>query len=1057
MKDILEIEENRENFRLLIERKKELVPFVGAGFSKPACPTWVEFLELFCQELKSKKMLKPSAEEDYEKIKASREENRLEEMANFLANKAGKREYQNILKKYFNKSIQAGMERKFELFHKAFPNLKITTNYDTLIESNGPKSNYVNTFYGNQPDDLNRLFSCMNANCLLKIHGATIKPDSIVFAREEYDQIYGESSGFDSKAPFPSFLERVFTNSTVLFIGCSLGLDRTVMILQSLINVREHFAIMSLPGNDDTLADLKLHLSQLNIAPIWITDYSQVETLLAELAGENETPKEKTHPQPAANIGHDKGVKFIGREAQLKKMEAIIKRGTGSIQTITGKLFNIDGAGGIGKTTLAIEAAKRFGSYFIDGVIGPIRIPGYTPMSFAMELARRIGVKEDEPDTVEKARALINRLLKERNALIILDNVEEWEPFLDMLPETTCSTIIVTTRDRDIHNRIKDTSQIPEVEEIRLDRFTKEEVFELFKMMLREEYKPEEETHYDQIASSVGYLPIALRQAIALLKYGPHYKPAKLVEKFSREDPLRLLNEGAEEVGLDKRTIERVYDLSSKLLDDRLMQVLKSIAVCRPGPVPLFFLERMTRDSYIEQRVEKLFTYSWIETRDVGDKGEKYYEMHQLVRELVRQKCKKQMPFTPFLDAVDSFFLDKKVHFEIKDRLMLQMEEALDVAKSLKDKRMIRWMYELGPFSQSRGHGEFYVRLTEVVEELFSNDKGALRTAYAHRALIYWGWGRNDEAMVLLKQDERIKEELGDRAGLAASYGNQALILSNWGRIDEAMSLYIKAELICKELGDKKGLAASYCNQASILSDWGRLDEAMALNKKDEAICEELGDRGGLAASYGNQASILRDWGRLDEAMALHKKEEKIKEELGDRAGLATSYGNQALILRDLGRFDDAMVLYKRQESIRDELGDRAGLGRCYHNQAHILRKQEKYDEALALHQKEETIFTELRMKSALAECRGEMALVYLELNDIEKAFSLADEGVKTAEELNNKIVLEKNLRNLGLVLAKAGEIEKQKEVWTKAIALRKEMKMPTEKQEKELEAIAKC
>ena len=305
--------------------------------------------------------------------------------------------------------------------------------------------------------------------------------------------------------------------------------------------------------------------------------------------------------KPSAEEDYEK----IKASREENRLEEIIKPGTGSIQTITGKLFNIDGAGGIGKTTLAIEAAKRFGSYFKDGVIGPIRIPGYTPMSFAMELARRIGVKEDEPDTIEKARTLVNRLLRERNALIILDNVEDWEPFLDMLPETTCSTIIVTTRDRDIHNRIKDTSQIPEIEEIRLDRFTKEEALLLFTTMLREEYKPEEETHYDQIALSVGYLPIALRQAIALLKYGLHCKFEKLVEKFSRENRLKLLNEGAVAERFDSRTIERVYDLSSKLLDDRLIKVLKYIAVCRPGPVPLFFLERMSGDSLIEQGIKK--------------------------------------------------------------------------------------------------------------------------------------------------------------------------------------------------------------------------------------------------------------------------------------------------------------------------------------------------------------------------------------------------------------------------------------------------------------------
>ena len=45
-----------------------------------------------------------------------------------------------------------------------------------------------------------------------------------------------------------------------------------------------------------------------------------------------------------------------------------------------------------------------------------------------------------------------------------------------------------------------------------------------------------------------------------------------------------------------------------------------------------------------------------------------------------------------------------------------------------------------------------------------------------------------------------------------SSYGNQALILKAWGRLEEALALLKKQEALCLELGNKDGLGYCYCN-----------------------------------------------------------------------------------------------------------------------------------------------------------------------------------------------------------------------------------------------------
>jgi len=114
------------------------------------------------------------------------------------------------------------------------------------------------------------------------------------------------------------------------------------------------------------------------------------------------------------------------------------------------------------------------------------------------------------------------------------------------------------------------------------------------------------------------------------------------------------------------------------------------------------------------------------------------------------------------------------------------------------------------------------------------------------------------------------------------------------GELEIALRIVKLQEILCLDLGDKDDLQRSYGNQALILRAWGRLKEAFVLRKKEEAICLELGNKDSLQHSYGNQALILKTWGRLKEAFELLKKQEALCLELGNRSSLG-------LLLLELG------------------------------------------------------------------------------------------------------------------------------------------------------------
>ena len=79
---------------------------------------------------------------------------------------------------------------------------------------------------------------------LLKLHGTVtgkfIGYDKIVFTKAQYDQHYGRNS------PLTCELRDCFENRVMFFLGCSLDRDRTMDLLQDIIQPGDiHYAIIN--------------------------------------------------------------------------------------------------------------------------------------------------------------------------------------------------------------------------------------------------------------------------------------------------------------------------------------------------------------------------------------------------------------------------------------------------------------------------------------------------------------------------------------------------------------------------------------------------------------------------------------------------------------------------------------------------------------------------------------------------------------------------------------------------------------------------------------------
>ncbi|MCJ8268306.1 MAG: tetratricopeptide repeat protein [Psychrosphaera sp.] len=300
------------------------------------------------------------------------------------------------------------------------------------------------------------------------------------------------------------------------------------------------------------------------------------------------------------------------------------------------------------------------------------------------------------------------------------------------------------------------------------------------------------------------------------------------------------------------------------MLDESLKQTLAELAVCAPGPVPVDFLQHLTGQGDLADSLETLVRYSWCKQICVDDV--QYYELHQLVRELIQDKLVGDELQERHIATVQHLFIDEPAHFLEMERWLGQADFILPVFKERKDRRLVDWAASMfGQFCDNRGHCERFIKICEWVIECFNEDKETVAMTLGHQALILETRGQLDEAMTLHQKEEAIYEALGDRAGLSRSYGNQALILRARGLLDEAMALLQKQEAICEALGDRASLSKNHWNQGILHNELGEIVTQKMQWQKSIAINRSMGIS---TAEYEK---------------ALADLEERLKEEGGHR------------------------------------------------------------------------------------------------------------------------------------------------------------------------------
>jgi tetratricopeptide (TPR) repeat protein len=220
---------------------------------------------------------------------------------------------------------------------------------------------------------------------------------------------------------------------------------------------------------------------------------------------------------------------FTGRETHVAHLCGLLV-GEGAVGSSGAvRVAVVNGAGGLGKTTLAVHAAHRVREEFPDGqlyvdLLGANAQPA-EPGEVLARFLRDLGVEGDKvPARDDERAALFRTQLTGRRVLILLDNARDAAQVRSLLPGSASCAVLVTTRNR--------TPDLVSTRFVDLNVLEDTEALALFSRIVGEERAAAEPDATAEVLVACAGLPLAIRICAARLAARRQWRIATLAGRL---------------------------------------------------------------------------------------------------------------------------------------------------------------------------------------------------------------------------------------------------------------------------------------------------------------------------------------------------------------------------------------------------------------------------------------------------------------------------------------------------------------------------------------------
>jgi predicted ATPase/DNA-binding XRE family transcriptional regulator len=660
-------------------------------------------------------------------------------------------------------------------------------------------------------------------------------------------------------------------------------------------------------------------------------------TLMQHSSTASHAPRLVSMPAPLTHL--------IGRDMDVAALRANLLDGAVRLLTLTG-------AGGVGKTRLAVAVAGGLHDAFPDGVVFVDLSPLADPDLVAPTIAAVLGTPEI---TGQQIIQTIVAFLAPKRLLLILDNCERVlgaaPDLIAMLAAGSGVTILATSREP-FHLQgecefpvlpllLPDAEQLPE-----LPILTKIPAVTLFLerasarqpgFALSEENAPA----IAAICQRLDGLPLAIELAAARIKSLP---PQALLARLDRRLP--MLTRGGSDLPPRQRSMRDAIAWSEELLSPQEQALYRRIAVFAGG-FTLAAAEAVANPQGdiaildgIAGLVERSLLRHW-----PGTDGEPRYVMLETIREYGGERLAASgeeeavgarhaayylavvEQATPHLWSHDQLvWLDRLEveHDNLRAALTWSQTHAMGPETVARLALTLAWVWYL--------HG----RMTEGrawLESLLGAgaEPGGLSPSARARTLIgagflAYGKGELAQAVAFLEEGLGLARTVGEHATVVRALMFLGFTLRDRGEYERAARLFEESLDLSRAIDDGWGIGFSLFLMSTGANQLGDHELEATFAEASLPFMRQQGERLSLAYTLlaVGRVSVMR--GDFDRAAALFEESLGLSRDLGNRRGIGYALGELSILARRQGDYARAATHASASLVPWQQLGNTVGM-----------------------------------------------------------------------------------------------------------------------------------
>jgi len=645
--------------------------------------------------------------------------------------------------------------------------------------------------------------------------------------------------------------------------------------------------------------------------------------------------------------------RFIGRANEIESLAQ---------QLESAQLVTLVGAGGCGKTRLAIECAQRVAANFADGAFFIDLAPLDNAALLPATLAAALGVRDQADQALGET---LLYALAEKNLLLLFDNCEHLS--------AACAELIAALLDGCPRTSILATSReplnLPAEKVFVIAPLQIYEAMELFADRAHNasawfERSAANENAIAEICARLDNLPLALELAAARVKMlAPAQIAARLDARFQF-----LKNQTAN--APRQMTLRALLDWSYKLLSDDERALFQRLGVFAAS-FALEAVERVTTDDSPQTAATLDVLTQLVEKSLVGvEPGavETRYRLLETMREYAREKLAangtwanaRAQHLTYYVEFAERAAAQlsstgqvewtKRLDVE-QDNLRAALQSALDLQQTEMGLRLANALWR---YWNTRGHFYEGKRWFDALTQQDTTHVAAAVRARAFFSLgaLYYRVGALERGQQFGEAALEMQRALHDEAGMVLTLNLLGIIASDRAEYARAETFHQQALTLRRAMNDQWGMTASLNNLGLTARAQGKFKMARQYYAESLELKRALTSQSDIAIGLNNLGEMELLSGNYARSAALLQESVALCQTLGDEYTLALALLNLSVTQRALGNRDAARRENLELLALARRIGDREDEALALVNLADMAREENDLAQAATLHER---------------------------------------------------------------------------------------------------------